>query len=539
MKLYLTILFLAVTLILSASDNDKKVKSSIKSVTVFQNGAQIYRTASTSLKKGHQIIRLSNLSTAINPQSIQVKGKGNFTIMSVTHQINYLKEIRKNKRIISLTDSIELLTSKQQYQRQIVAAYGEEIQLLKSNMDLKGNNSKLTVNEIKTAADFYRARFREIYADKQKINERISKQQIEINKLKNALNQLQQRRTSKGVGEILVEINAKEQVNAKFTFDYLVNNAGWTPLYDIRAINVDKPIELHYRANIYQNTGIDWNNIKLAVSTGNPRQNGIIPTLNVWYLNYYKSQLRGNSLSSKLEDEMEVSAAPRSKAMTISQGSVDALNSANFTSVSQNQTNTIFKISLPYTIPSSNKRVNVKVQKWELPATYRYYAVPRIDPDAFLQARITGWEDLNLMAGAVNIFFEGTYVGKSFLNPANLNDTLDISLGRDKNIVIERSKIKDKNSTAVLGGNKKMNVAWNISIRNSKKDAIHLVIKDQLPLSNRKDIEVRLLQSSAAQFDEKTGFLTWDLIINSKQKKSLDFQYQIKYPKDVKLSNIW
>ena len=143
------------------------------------------------------------------------------------------------------------------------------------------------------------------------------------------------------------------------------------------------------------------------------------------------------------------------------------------------------------------------------------------------------------MAGAVNIFFEGTYVGKSFLNPANLNDTLDISLGRDKNIVIERSKIKDKNSTAVLGGNKKMNVAWNIGIRNNKKDAIHLVIKDQLPLSNRKDIEVRLLQSSGAQFDSRTGFLTWDLNINSKQKKSLDFQYQIKYPKDVNLSNIW
>ncbi|RLD46216.1 MAG: mucoidy inhibitor-like protein [Bacteroidetes bacterium] len=539
MKLYLTILLLNITLIVSASSIDKKVKSNIESVTVFQNGAQIYRTASAYLKKGHQIIRLSDLSTTINPQSIQVKGKGNFTIMSVTHQINYLKEIRKNKRIVSLMDSIELLTSKQQYQKQIVAAYGEEIQLLKSNMTLKGNNSKLTVNEIKAAADFYRARFREIYSDKLKINEKISKQQIEINKLTNALNLLQQRRAPKGVGEILVEINAKEQVSAKFTFDYLVNNAGWTPLYDIRAINVEKPIELHYRANIYQNTGVDWNNIKLSVSTGNPRQNGIIPTLNVWYLNYYNSQLKNKSLSYAVDDDLEVSAAPRSKAMTISQGSMNANNSANYTSVSQNQTNTIFKISLPYTIPSSNKRVNVKVQKWELPATYRYYAVPRIDPDAFLQARITGWEDLNLMAGSVNIFFEGTYVGKSYLNPSNLNDTLDISLGRDKSIVIERRKIKDKNSTAVFGGSKKMNVAWNISIRNNKKDAIHLVIKDQLPLSNRKDIEVRLLQSSGAQFDNKTGFLTWDMNIKSKQKKSLDFQYQIKYPKDYNISNIW
>jgi len=231
--------------------------------------------------------------------------------------------------------------------------------------------------------------------------------------------------------------------------------------------------------------------------------------------------------------------SPRPKAMTISKNSVSALNSSNYTSVVQNQTSTIFKIALPYSIPSSNKRVNVKVQKWELPATYRYYAVPKIDPNAFLQARITGWEDLNLLRGAVNIFFEGTYVGKSYLNPSNLNDTLDISLGRDKNIVIERKKIKDKNSTAVFGGTKKMNVAWNISVRNNTEDAISLVIKDQLPLSNRKDIEVRLLLSSAAKYDATTGFLTWEMNINSKQKKTLDFQYQVKYPKEINLSNIW
>ncbi len=539
MKYLLAYLLVFSVLVVNAADNNKKVKSTIKSVTVFQNGAQIYRVASAFLKKGHQIIRLSDLSTTINPQSIQVKGKGNFTIMSVTHQINYLKEIKKNKRIIILTDSIELLTSRLNNQKQIIAAYDIETQLLKSNMALKGDNSKLTVTEIKNAADFYRARFREIYTDKLKINEKLAKQQQEIYKLKNALNLLQKRRTPKGVGEILVEINTDEQVNAKFTFDYLVNNAGWTPLYDIRAIDVDKPIELHYRANIYQNTGIDWNNIKLAISTGNPHQNGIIPQLNAWYLNYYKVQTGRNSLSYDIEDNLEVSAAPRPKAMTISKNLTNAMNSSNYTSVSQNQTNTIFKISLPYTIPSSNKRVNVKVQKWELPASYRYYAVPRIDPDAFLQARITGWEDLNLMAGSVNIFFEGTYVGKSYLNPINLNDTLDISLGRDKNIVIERRKIKDKNSNAVFGGSKKINVAWNISIRNNKKDAIHLVIKDQLPLSNRKDIEVRLLQKSSAKFDEKTGFLTWDMNINSKQKKSLDFQYQIKYPKEIIISNIW
>ncbi len=539
MKNLIILLFVLLTTFAQASD--KKVKSKIKSVTVFQQGAQVYRTASTSLIKGHQIIILSNLSTDINTSSIQVNGKGSFTIMSVTHQINYLKEINKSKRIERINDSIKKLTYQINYKNQFTKAYQDEIKLLRANQSLKGKDGSLKVSEIQLAADFYRKRFRQIYVDWTKLNDEMNELRIEVRKLQSQLQQLTRSSATKGVGEILVEIYAEAALNAKFRFDYIVNSAGWTPLYDIRSISVDKPIELHYRANIYQNSGVDWKNVKLSVSTGNPRQNGAIPIMGVWYLKYYNNNqpqslgyvnARPNiAREDKSEELMDVAVVSGRKG--------SASNSANFTTVNQGQTNTTFVISLPYTIPSSNKRVNVKVQKWELPATYRYYAAPRLDPDVFLQARIIGWEDLSLLPGEVNIFSEGTYVGKSYLNPVNLSDTLDISLGRDKSIIVERKKIKDKNSKAILGSTKKINAAWSISVRNNKNAEINLVIQDQIPVSSRKDIEVSLGDKSDAKYNDKTGFLIWNLKLNPKKTKKLEFNYQIKYPKDIRLSNVW
>jgi uncharacterized protein (TIGR02231 family) len=532
-------IIILVFLSLWVNATDKKVKSKIEEVTVFQNGAQIHRKAYTNLKAGHQVIIFSDLSTAINASSIQVNGKGDFTIMSVTNQINYLKEINKNKRIASITDSISSLNKKVKSQQMIQSAYQQEIKLLEANRSLKGNNSNLSVSEIKLAAEYYRQRFRQIYKDQQLIDDKITNYQNEINKLNSTLNQLRQRRNPKGVGEIMVEIDSKKAISASFTFDYLVNNAGWTPLYDIRAIDANKDIELHYRANIYQNTGVDWNNVKLSVSTGNPHQNGVIPLMNVWYLSYSTARYKGKiSNSLQVYKDEEQSNQPAT-AEYIKYNNTRASNSANYTTVTQGQTNTSFKISLPYTIPSSNKKVNVKVQKWTLPATYRYYAVPRLDQDAFLQARITGWEDLSLLPGAVNVFFEGTYVGKSYINPANLQDTMDISLGKDKNIVIERKKSKDKSANGIFGGDKKMNMGWNISVRNNKSSSIHIVIEDQIPLSNRADVEVKLIEKSGATYNEKNGFLRWDFNLNSKKSKKVDFQYQIKYPKDLNIYNMW
>lgn len=515
----------------------KTVKSKIKEVTVFQNGAQIYREANVNITKGHQIIRISNLSNQIDMASIQLKGKGKFTIMSVTHQINYLKQIKKDKRIKRLNDSIILLTNSNSRLEQYTKAYGVEVGLLKANQSLKGQNSNLNVAEIKQAADFFRKRFREIYLDWDKINQEKSKNQLEINKIRNELQKLQNRVTPKGVGEILVEIESPAASNVKLSFDYLVRGAGWTPQYDLRAMDINSEIQLHYRANVYQNTGIEWKNVILTVSTGNPRQNRIMPVLSPWYLQFRSNVGQTYGLSVEMVEDDVMADKPAQAKVTSYRG--NSMNSANYTTVTQSQTNTKFKISLPYTIPSTNKKVSVKVQKWLLPASYRYYCAPRISEDVFLQARITGWEELSLMPGNVNIFFDGTFVSKSHINPRNISDTLDISLGVDKAIIVKRKKVKNSASKAIVGVNKKMKVAWDISIKNNKSKEINLFLMDQIPLSYQENVEITLNDKSGADYNVKSGFLSWNLKIKPRSKKLIDYQYQIKYPKDLILNGIY
>ena len=531
------------SIIVNAYSQDKSVKSKIENVTVFQRGAQIYRHANTKVNKGHQLIRLSNLSNNIDASSIQVRGSGDFTIMSVTHQINYLKEIKNNKRIKVLNDSLEMLNYKIVVNNQFISAFSDEISLLKANQSLKSQNSNLKAIEIKAAADFYRSRFREIYSEQAKIDRKNNKIRKEIVKLQRALHQVKQYRAPKGVGEIIVEIEARQTANIKLDFDYLIRNAGWVPKYDIRAKDINSDIELHYRANIYQNSGVDWNKVKLTVSTGNPRNNNIMPVLTPWYIGFRDNAYGGlmkaeDNLEIEMDDSEETAAlAPRAAKISTLQSSAN--NSSNYTTVSQGQTNTKFSIDLPYSIPSTNKRVSVKVQKWKLKADYRYFCAPRISEDVYLQARITGWEELSLLPGQVNIFFDGTYVSKSMLNPMAISDTMDISLGVDKSIIVNRSKVKDSSSKSILGSTKKMKVAWNIVVRNNKSQEVNLFLQDQIPLSYREDVEIKLNEKSGANYNDKNGFLSWKLEIKPHYKKELEYNYQIKYPKDLMINGIW
>ncbi|MCK5846993.1 MAG: mucoidy inhibitor MuiA family protein [Bacteroidales bacterium] len=536
-KILLTII-LSVSIITTSYSQKNIVKSKISKVTVFQQGAQIYRKANTKIKIGHQIIHLSNLSNNIDINSIQVDGKGKFTIMSVTHQINYLKQIKRNKRIVSLTDSITLYRDKVSDKTQIIRAFQDEINLLRANQSLKSQNVNLKASDIKIAADFYRARFRDIYYQEGKLKRENVKLKKEISNMQKQLNQLQRNNSPKGVGEILVEIESELASNASIEFNYLVQNVGWTPQYDIRAIDIKSKIELHYRANIYQNTGVDWNNVQLTVSTGNPRRNGVMPVLRPWYLRFNNTST-DNEMIEMASDDMDMALKDKSRTAKASYLQSGAMNSANFTTVNKGQINTKFEISLPYTIPSTNKRVSVKIQKWLLDAEYRYYCAPRISEDVFLQARITGWEELSLLPGMVNIFFDGTYVSKTQLNTLHISDTLDISLGADKGIIVKRTKVKNSTSTTIIGSSKKLKVEWDIVVRNNKSQEVNLFLQDQIPVTLLEDVDIKLNEKSGAIYNQKNGFLSWKLSLAPRYKKELNYDYQIKYPKDLIINGIW
>ena len=211
----------------------------------------------------------------------------------------------------------------------------------------------------------------------------------------------------------------------------------------------------------------------------------------------------------------------------------DPVEATNYisNSIKTSVTNLEYTIDVPYTIPSDGEDYSIKMKDVSVPVKYTYHAVPKLDEDAFLTAELTNWTALNLLPGKSNIYYQGTYIGESRIETEKASDTLSISLGRDRNIVVKREGNKELFDKRVVGNYIKETVGWNITVRNNKDAKINIVIEDQFPISERKSIEVDRIDYSGAKLNEKTGKLLWEMELNANEKKELKFNYLVKYPK--------
>ncbi len=208
----------------------------------------------------------------------------------------------------------------------------------------------------------------------------------------------------------------------------------------------------------------------------------------------------------------------------------DALG--DYISVKDNELNVVFDIDLPYDVPGNGKEQNVSLKEMPVNTLFKYYSVPKLDKDAYLLAEVADWEQLNLLPGEANIIFEETYIGKSYIDPNSTMDTLNLTLGKDKRIVVKKEKLKDYSSIKFLGSNKKQIFTYELTVKNNKKEAVQMLLKDQYPLSTNKDIEVELLESSEAADNKELGVLTWKLQLEPGAIKKVRVSYSVKYPKD-------
>lgn len=200
--------------------------------------------------------------------------------------------------------------------------------------------------------------------------------------------------------------------------------------------------------------------------------------------------------------------------------------------VADRELDVTFNIDLPYDVPTNGKAQTATLKEYDVPATYKYYSVPKLDKDAFLLAEVPDWEGLNLLPGEANIIFEGTYIGKSFIDPSSTQDTINLTMGRDKRVVIKREKLKDFSSVKFLGTNKKQVFTYEITVKNNKKDEVNMLLKDQYPVSQNKEVEVELLESNNASVNEETGVITWKLKLAPGEVRKVRLSYSVKYPKD-------
>ena len=213
-------------------------------------------------------------------------------------------------------------------------------------------------------------------------------------------------------------------------------------------------------------------------------------------------------------------------------------NMNDYTTIEEQELNVSFDIDIPYDILSNGKAHSVSLKEIKIPATYKYYAAPKAEKEAFLLAELNDYAKYNLLPGEANIVFEGMYVGKTTINPNQTQDTLNLSLGRDKKISIKRERITDKSGTKFLSSYKEQTFTYDITVRNNKKEEINMLLKDQYPLSTDKEITVELLDKDGAKANEETGILSWEIKLRPNETKKYRISYKVKYPKDKIIGNL-
>ncbi|HEY8400063.1 MAG TPA: DUF4139 domain-containing protein [Cytophagaceae bacterium] len=537
MKNQFLLFLLFLSMATNAAEEKKTVKSDIKNVTVFLNRAQLFSTTQTAIKSGVTEIVIEQLPATIDPQSIQVSGKGKFTIMSVKHSLDYLDVNKHNKEVQMYQDSIEFYENKIEILKNEKDVLAKEEQFLLANQSIKGNDAGINSAELIKVAEFFRKRMSEIRMGIINTDRAIKKNNEKLQGFRNNLAQLNKKK-NQPTSKITVAVSADAPTQAILDFNYIITNAGWSPIYDLRAKDSQSPVQLGFKAIVYQNTGFDWDNVKLTLSTANPSLSGQKPHLPSTYLNFYVPVTRsvGGSAKKKLAAPSMAYSMDVDMGNEVMEEGIDALKLesktiSDFTSVVQTTLNSEYAVAIPYTVPSGGNGQLVDIKKYDLPAEYKYSAVPKMDKDAFLMALVAGWEDLSLVSGTANIYFEGTYIGETYLDLNSTRDTIDISLGRDSKIVIERKNLKDYSSKKLIGANKKEEYAYEISVRNTKKEPVSITLEDQIPVSRNSQIEVEVIDAGGATIDVATGKLTWKMDLQGQETKKVVFKYSVKYPK--------
>ncbi len=542
------------------------IKSEITEVTVYAKGAQVKRKASYSIKPGVTKIVIDGVSPNIDPNSMQVIASGsNVIIIDSKYSLFHHKPeevkleglpLKVRQDIKKLEDSLRDLNFEIQQIQDNIDVYTATKNILQNNGAMKGQGKvNDSIQLLKQAIDFYTVKMLEINKNltvykkqKEDKNELKSEMNERLKKLKNFQNDAKLNPKPKGPSHrITVTLSSKEVATGKMIVTYLVSKAGWSPLYDMRADVTSGNINMNYKAQVYQNSGEDWEDIKLNISTNNPYHNKTLPTMHPWYLDYNNYQLKEKEREQKknLEivrnDNYGSAPAPVREVMedaiyTNTNGvAYNAKTTADFTKVVDHMISAEFQIDLPYSIKSNNEKHMVLIKNLNIPAKYRYYTIPKLDQQAYLIAELTNLADLQLVPAPANIFFDGSYIGETYLNPSQLDDTVNFSLGKDPNIIVRRTLMKNECKEKIVGSSKERTMAYNIEIRNLKSALVEIIVLDQIPITTNPEIEIELLDKSKANFTEKTGNLEWSLKIKPKEKQDLNFRYRVKHNKDKQI----
>lgn len=540
-----------------------RIDATINNATVyFGYGAELTHESKVKVDATTKIIVISQLSTSIDINSLQISVPEDVALLSQHYSVYYptVPPVIKTKEVERLEDSIGLVQKEITridnligIEQEILAKTGL---LIETTINTSGNKI-ITSDEVLKLLEYYNTKIEKsktnIYNHNQ--NKVVQNKRIEeIRKRIAALTTVVPTK-QKPYGQVFLQVMCKRSGEIPVDLSYYTTMAGWTAVYDVRVNSKTNKVKLVYKASLTQTSGIDWKKTKLTLSTGTPNFGVTAPILTPWYLQLYvpgiytdlqRRAAQGNATRNMVQSyrddrslsEVVVADGYGQYKKVADEKNIDPSTLQQYTTLNEGQLNTNFEIDLPYDIESDGQLHSVTIKDQEITCVLKNYAVPRIDKDAYLLAEVADWQNLDLLPGDANIIMDDTYIGKSTIDPNTTADTLNLSLGRDKRIAVKRSVIKELSSLKTTGKESKQTFTYEVIVKNNKLTDVNLLLKDQYPLSTIKEVIVTLEEDGSAMVNPETGVLTWKIDLKPGESRKVRFTYSVRYPKDKKIVNL-
>ena len=558
MKLHPALLGLLAALALAAAPSlaaPLPAQSSIHAVTVYTDRAIVTRTAPLDLAAtGTVEVTFDKLPANLLDQSLQVSGRGaaQVTILDVTARAAYV-DFTPNERVKAIEDEVRTLGK----QRRVLDDRANVLKLQEGSLaklesaataaPSKDSAPRLTIEESAKLLAFLEEQRGKLTAERQTLDTQLEDLAAKVEAAQRKLNEL------RGAGgrsfkTVTVRLDAATAGKLDLALSYTVPGASWTPSYEARVNSNEKTVALAYYGLVRQNTGEDWKDVALTLSTARPSMGGAAPEVRPWTVDVWVPRpepLATTFGSGGREMRMKTVSAPAAAGAVMMQAmATDAVAEKDATfataSVDQTATSASFKIAAPASVPSDNSPQKIPVTTAALAAHPDYLTTPKLQPAAFLTAKVANTSEFPLLGGAMAVFLDGTFVATSALRTVMPEEKFELALGVDEGISVKHKRVKRfAEDTGLTNSGKRVTYEYLLTLQNNKKAAVRVVVADQIPVSRNEKIVVKQLAPDAKEFKPTAeGALKWTLDLKPGEKRELTVKFSLDHPNDVQVTGL-